>query len=132
MSRVLIHHPSLPTTPNPASRRDGFGSGGLDLDGLAAVVGTNGPAFPVGRFLPFRSFPTVLLSLTAPAHRLTLPFDVVGVDGVSSLAFGSAEASCMTRLRKRNAVAEPAMPAVPAATRGGLALSNRQPCVGRW
>jgi hypothetical protein len=115
MRRVLIHTDSIPATPARPAFLDGFGSTALDL--LHPVVGTNGPVIPTGRSFPF------------PAHGSFLSLDAIDDDGILSLAFASAEGGRLIHFRKRNAVAEPAMPAVPTATRGRLAADHR-PHVG--
>jgi hypothetical protein len=68
---------------------------------------------PIGRSFPF------------PAHGSFLPLDAIDDDGILSLASASAEGGRLIPFNKRNAVAEPAMPAVSTATRGGLALDHR-------
>jgi|GEM_PF-6823421 hypothetical protein len=136
MSRVLILNESVPMASAMAAFRNGFGSTDLNFS-IDSVVEANGPATPVGRSFPFPesnsfAFPASFsYSLPSSACRLFLPHDAVSGDGKLSLAFGSAEVGYVAHFRKSNAVAEPAMPAVLAATRGALALSC-QPCVGCW
>jgi hypothetical protein len=111
MRRVLIHTDSVPPTPAFPAFLDGFGSTALDT--LHPVVGTNGPVIATGRSFPF------------PAHGSFLPLDAIDDDGILSLASASAEGGRLIHFSKRNAVAEPAMLAVSAATPGGLALDHR-------
>ena len=116
MRRDLIHTESLPPTPAFTAFLDGFGSTALDT--RLPVVGTNGPVTQTGRSFPF------------PALGSFLSLGAIKADGDSSLASASAEEGRMIHFCKRNAVAELAMPAVPTATRGRLAVVAHRPHVG--
>jgi hypothetical protein len=94
---------------------DGFGSTPLET---LQPVEANGSVTPTGRCFVF------------PARGSFLPLDAIDNEGVSSLAFTSAEEGRMIRFCRRNAVAEPATPAVFTAPQGGLDLARR-PRVGR-
>lgn len=93
---------------------DGFGSTSV---AIFQPVEANGLVTQTGRcFVTF-------------ARGSFLSLDAIDNEGVSSLASTSAEEGRMIRFSKRNAVAEPATPAVSTAQQGGLELARR-PRVG--
>ncbi|SIO28871.1 hypothetical protein SAMN05444166_3523 [Singulisphaera sp. GP187] len=116
MCRVLLHNHDCfsPTFAFPVSF-DGFGSTPLET---ASTVEANGPVTQTGR------------SFFWPVHGSFLSLDVIDNEGVSSLASTSVESGSLTRFSRRNAVADPATPAVTTAQQGGLDLARR-PRVGR-
>ncbi|AGA31327.1 hypothetical protein Sinac_7285 [Singulisphaera acidiphila DSM 18658] len=116
MCRVLLHTNDCfsPTFAFPVCL-DGFGSTPLEI---FQPVEANGPVTQTGR------------CFVRSAHGSFLALDAIGNEGVSSLASASAEEGRLIRFRMRNAVAEPATPAVSTAQQGELDLARR-PRVGR-